>query len=76
MNNLNYLKKNLFIISTGILLLVFINSCGLYKPVDSRKISPNSKCASPFIGSRLIHILNDSIACFFLFMDLYDWPIK
>ena len=43
MNNLIYSKKNLFIICAGILLLIFLNSCGLYEPVDSRKISPNSK---------------------------------
>ena len=39
---INYFKTRNFIILTGILLYCFVNSCGIYKPVDARKVSPNA----------------------------------
>ena len=43
MSILNYIpKKILFLIST-IVIFSFLYSCGIYKPVDARKVSPNSK---------------------------------
>lgn len=42
MTILNLIKKRIFIILTGILILCIFNSCGLYKPVDARKVSPNA----------------------------------
>ncbi len=39
-----YLKyKKILIFITGLILLNFLASCGIYKPVDARKVSPNSK---------------------------------
>ena len=42
MTILNLIKKKIFIFLTGILILCIFNSCGLYKPVDARKVSPNA----------------------------------
>jgi hypothetical protein len=38
----NYIQKNIFIIFLIIALLASLNSCGIYKPVDARKVSPNA----------------------------------
>jgi len=38
----NYIFKRFFIILSFISLSVTITSCGIYKPVDARKISPNA----------------------------------
>jgi len=43
MSILNYIPKRALWFLTGIVIVSFLNSCGIYKPVDSRKISPNSK---------------------------------
>ena len=43
MDHLNYISKRILVLLTGFLFLIFINSCGIYKPVDARKVSPNSK---------------------------------
>ena len=40
---LNNIQKRTAFIVLGIFVLTFINSCGIYKPVDARKVSPNSK---------------------------------
>jgi hypothetical protein len=40
LNNISKIIQNL---STGVLILVFLNSCGIYAPSDARKVSPNSK---------------------------------
>ena len=40
---LNYIQKRIVFLLTGIIILSFLASCGIYKPVDSRKVSPNSK---------------------------------
>ena len=42
MTILNLIRKRIFILFTGILILFLFNSCGIYKPVDARKISPNA----------------------------------
>ena len=34
--------KKILAILVGITLLSFLNSCGIYKPVDARKVSPNA----------------------------------
>ena len=39
---LKYTQKKIFIIFTSIVLLGFINSCGIYQPSDARKVSPNA----------------------------------
>ena len=39
---LNYIRKRTIFIVLGITVLTFINSCGIYKPVDARKVSPNA----------------------------------
>ena len=39
----NYLYRKLILISFGIALIGLLGSCGIYKPVDARKVSPNSK---------------------------------
>ena len=38
----NYIQKRIFIIFFGLTMLAFLNSCGIYKPVDARKVSPNA----------------------------------
>ena len=43
MSHLNYIPKKILVLLTSFLFLIFINSCGIYKPVDARKVSPNSK---------------------------------
>ena len=40
---LNYIQKGIFLILTGIALLSFLNSCGIYQPSDARKVSPNAQ---------------------------------
>ena len=39
---LNYIRKRTIYIVLGIFALAFMNSCGIYKPVDARKVSPNA----------------------------------
>ena len=39
---LNYIRKRTIYIVLGIFGLAFINSCGIYKPVDARKVSPKA----------------------------------
>ena len=43
MNILNYTYRRIILFLSVITIFVFMNSCGIYKPVDARKISPNSK---------------------------------
>ena len=40
---LNYIPKRILFLLTGIIILGFLNSCGIYKPSDARVVSPNSK---------------------------------
>tara|TARA_B100001996_G_C18660527_1_gene592874 strand:+ start:710 stop:1285 length:576 start_codon:yes stop_codon:yes gene_type:complete len=40
--NSNYWSKNRVLASVIILFFIFLNSCGIYKPVDARKVSPNA----------------------------------
>jgi len=39
---LNYIQKRVFVILTVSVLICALNSCGIYKPVDARKVSPNA----------------------------------
>ena len=39
--NLNY--KKIFFTITALTLIGFLNSCGIYKPVDARKVPPDAK---------------------------------
>ena len=43
MSILNYIPKKIFFFLSTLLIFSFLYSCGIYKPVDARKISPNSK---------------------------------
>ena len=43
MNILNIIPKKIIFFLIGIVILVFMSSCGIYAPSDSRKVSPNSK---------------------------------
>tara|TARA_B110000196_G_C20987971_1_gene586723 strand:- start:301 stop:867 length:567 start_codon:yes stop_codon:yes gene_type:complete len=43
MSFLNYISKQILFFLSSLVLLTFLNSCGIYKPVDARKVSPNSK---------------------------------
>jgi len=40
---LNYISKKLIFPISLIVIFSFLLSCGIYKPVDARKVSPNSK---------------------------------
>ena len=40
---LNYIPKRVLFFLTGIIILILLNSCGLYAPSDARVVSPNSK---------------------------------
>ncbi len=43
MTILNYIPKKIIFILIGVFAFSFLSSCGIYKPVDSRKIPTNSK---------------------------------
>ena len=43
MSILNFITKKISLLLVGIVVLSFSSSCGIYKPVDARKVSPNSK---------------------------------
>ena len=43
MSILNCILKNILFFSCGVVISGFLSSCGIYKPVDARKVSPNSK---------------------------------
>ena len=43
MGILNYIPKRVLWLLTGVVILSFLNSCGIYQPSDARKVSPNSK---------------------------------
>ena len=42
MSFLNIFHKGVFLVLVGFALLSILNSCGIYKPVDARKVSPNA----------------------------------
>ena len=42
MTFLNYKPTRFFIFLLGVVILISANSCGIYKPVDARKVSPNA----------------------------------
>ena len=39
----NYIPKRILFFLTGMMILGFLSSCGLYAPSDARTVSPNSK---------------------------------
>ena len=39
----NYIPKRILFFLTGIIILGFLSSCGIYNPSDARTVSPNSK---------------------------------
>ena len=43
MSFLNYIPKKILYFTTGVIILGFLNSCGIYQPSDARIVSPNSK---------------------------------
>jgi len=43
MGFINYIPKRILFFITGIVILGFFSSCGIYNPSDARKVSPNSK---------------------------------
>ena len=43
MSILNYFPKKIPFLLAGVIILSFLNSCGIYKPVDARKVSPSSQ---------------------------------
>ena len=43
MSLFNYMPKKIVFFKTTILVFSFLNSCGIYRPSDARKVSPNSK---------------------------------
>ena len=43
MGFLNYIPKRILFFLTGIIILGFLSSCGIYAPSDARTVSPNSK---------------------------------
>ena len=42
MGILNYIQKSAIYLLTGIIVFSFFSSCGIYKPTDARKVSPNA----------------------------------
>ena len=42
MKFLNHIQKNIFYIAVAIAFLISLNSCGIWKPADARKVSPNA----------------------------------
>ena len=43
MDFFNYIPKRILFFLTGIFILGFLSSCGIYAPSDARTVSPNSK---------------------------------
>ena len=43
MSLLNYIPKKVLFFLSALVISSFLYSCGIYKPVDARKVSPNSK---------------------------------
>ena len=43
MSILNFVPKKILLFLVGIVVVSFLGSCGIYEPVDARKVSPNSK---------------------------------
>ena len=43
MTLLNYIPKKVLFFLSALVISSFLYSCGIYKPVDARKVSPNSK---------------------------------
>ena len=43
MSILNNINKKVLVFLNAILIFSFLYSCGIYKPVDARKVSPNAK---------------------------------
>tara|TARA_B100001123_G_scaffold114557_1_gene133551 strand:- start:169 stop:738 length:570 start_codon:yes stop_codon:yes gene_type:complete len=43
MSILYRLPKKVLVFLTGLIILIFLGSCGIYAPSDARKVSPNSK---------------------------------
>ena len=43
MGILNFHLKKVIVFLTGIIILSFLTSCGIWDPADARKVSPNSK---------------------------------
>ena len=43
MNIIKFITKKTSVLLTGVIILSFLTSCGIYAPSDARKISPNSK---------------------------------
>ena len=43
MHILNFIPKKIALLLVSLVILGFLQSCGIYKPVDARKVSPNSK---------------------------------
>ena len=43
MHNFNLNYKKIFFTITALTLIGFLNSCGIYKPVDARKVPPDAK---------------------------------
>ena len=39
---LNYNLRKIFTVLVGIILICFLNSCGIWDPADARKVSPNA----------------------------------
>ena len=42
MNFIKFIPKRILFCLSGIIVLALLNSCGIYKPVDARKVSPNA----------------------------------
>ena len=43
MSILNFIQKKILLFLVGFVILALFNSCGIWAPADSRKVSPNSK---------------------------------
>jgi|TARA_B110000438_G_scaffold233038_1_gene228962 hypothetical protein len=43
MNFLNFISKRIVYLLASAIILIFLNSCGIYEPSDARVVSPNSK---------------------------------
>jgi len=43
MSILNFVPKKIALFLVGIAVVALLTSCGIYKPVDARKVSPNAK---------------------------------
>ena len=75
MGILNYLLKKVIVFLTGVIILSFLASCGIWDPADSRKVSPNSKERVKKTVKNRIRLLREYIRIMFFKCSIFRLQI-